>query len=154
MMKRKQGWITGRMRTPPRAGTALGKALEELKHEFPYLSNLDIHGHATSKDFTFLLVPRRHRPMLVGKNGITADALAMKLGRRARIIAGNDEHEIVEEVLYPVKVAGVDKIFSPDCETLKVRISQDEAKRLILTKREAEKVLTKLLSKKTVVELE
>lgn len=132
----------------------LGRALEELKHEFPYLSKLEIRQHAASTDFKFLLVPRRHRPMLVGENGSTADALAAKIGRRVRVIAGNDEKEITEEVLYPVKVDGLDTIFDQGEERIRVRINSEESKRLVMTKKDAEKVLTKLLSKKTVLEIE
>jgi len=132
----------------------LGKALEELKHEFPYLSKVEVQAYTTTKEYIFLLVPRRQRPMLVGEGGTTADSLASKLGKRVRIIAGRDEKEIAEEILYPVKIEGIDKIFSPEGESLKVRISKEESKRLVLTQEDAEKVLTKLLTRKTVVELE
>ena len=132
----------------------LGKALDELKRECPYLSTVEIQCHSSSEEFTFLLVPRRHRPMLVGAHGKTADALAAKIGRRVRVISGKTEHEIAEEVLYPVKITGLDKIFAEEGETFRVRISQEEGKRLELSQSDAEKVLTKLLSKKTLVQLE
>ena len=132
----------------------LGQALDELKKEVPYLSKVEDQQYSSSTDFTFLLVPRRQRPMMVGENGTTADSLAEKVGKRVRIIAGSTDKEIAEEVLYPVKISGLDTIFMPDGESLKVRICLRESKRLLLSKKDAEKVLTKLLSKKTVVELE
>ena len=92
--------------------------------------------------------------MLVGKNGKTADTLAAKIGKRVRVIAGDDEKEIAEEVLYPVKIKGIDTVFAEKGEYHRVRITEEEAKRLVLTQKDAEKVLSKLLSKKTVVELE
>jgi len=132
----------------------LGQALEELKHEFPYLSKLEIKSHCASEELIFLLVPRRHRPMLVGEAGGTADCLAAKIGKRVRVIAGDNEKEIAEEVLYPVKIMGIDTVFAKDDEHFRVRITEEESKRLVLTKNDAEKVLSTLLAKKTVVELE
>ena len=120
------------------------EVVEELKGEFTYLSHVNIRAHHATDDFVFFLVTKRHRPMMVGENGKTADYLASKLGKRVRIIAGNDEKEIASEVLYPAEISGIDHAYAGGDETLRIRVPISETKRVPITPREASAVLTKL----------
>ncbi len=78
--------------------------------------------------FLFTRSPPGH---LIGRDGRTANYLKKELGKHVRVIQlAADKFKLVEEVIHPVKPLGINTVFRDGAQVEKIRISEDDSRKL------------------------
>lgn len=69
--------------------------------------------------------------LLVGKDGRVAKTLSKALGKHLRVVSSQLAFkDFVEQLLLPVKPAGINTVFRPEGQTYRVRISRKDLAKL------------------------
>lgn len=132
----------------PQSWVDVLRAAHMLKPEFKALGNVRILQVFDAGDVTFVVVPEEHGGKIIGKDGRVIKALAELTRRRLRVIElGKDEHKLVQSVIAPVELRGVNVVFTPKGEKLRVRVAQKELVKLPMKAEEAAETISMLTGK-------
>jgi len=128
------------------------KALHSLRRDYP----LDEAGFERTLEFVpFTAVLTKTPSALIGKGGRVAKRLAEILGKPVKIVdSGASPEKQFNELMLPVRVLGVNKVYSPAGERVKIRIRRDEAHRLPVRVQDAERLARKFFGENSELVLE
>jgi len=93
--------------------------------------------------------------LLIGRRGKVAAVLAKELGKPVKIIQRTgDLRKMVEELILPVRVQGINEVFAPSGKTHRIRIHRSDSPRLPLSVKEIEAALDFIGNEKTKIVFE
>jgi transcription antitermination factor NusA-like protein len=93
--------------------------------------------------------------LLIGRHGKVAGALAKELGKPVKVIhRTGDLRTMIEELTLPVRVRGINEIFSPSGKIHRVRFFKSEAPRLPVAVEDLKKVVAYLGNERAEVSFE
>lgn len=126
----------------------LARALTKLVEKHPSLAHSEFKKTISHKDMFLVLVPKGMAGNFIGKRGIFIKELSEILGKlRIKIIEEtSNPKELVQKILYPAQLLGVNVVYAGNREIFKVRVPlSDRAK--IFNKDILEAMFAKLLEK-------
>ena len=86
--------------------------------------------------------------VLIGRGGKVVSALSAALGKRVRIISQNgDGRRSLEDLLMPVKIAGINEFFHDGEARLKIRLMKEDQSRLSVDIRPLQPLVSKWMGK-------
>ena len=89
---------------------------------------------------------------LIGKKGIVVGELSKDLNSKVRVVEhSKDEKKVISDLIGNARLLGVNKIYTPEGQTLKVMINAKD-QRLIPNPQEIEKAMQELLQSKARIE--
>ncbi len=108
------------------------KDLLELENEYPSLKDIEFIKGVEVGPLIVILVGIGDLPKLIGGKGKIVRALGKKLGKKVRVAeATSQTKKLIEDLLTPATVLGVNTIFLPDGEMVKkVRIRKLDSEKL------------------------
>ncbi|MEM2963360.1 MAG: hypothetical protein QXW70_04030 [Candidatus Anstonellales archaeon] len=104
---------------------------------------------------TVLILTRGEMGLLIGKDGKVVSELSKFLGKKVRIAEfSGDLKKTIADVLYPVKLIGINTIYSGGNEIYKVRIQKSRLAELPMDLVALENILKSLLKNEVRISLE
>ncbi len=95
------------------------KQLIKLEQQFPALKDVNISKIITFADFKILMVTSPNISNLLESKGKILKTLEKAVNKKIRVIEKNSNYvKIIEELLSPIRVLGVNKVFLPTGETI------------------------------------
>jgi transcription antitermination factor NusA-like protein len=133
----------------------LARALVKLTETHPILEHTEFKRTLSHKDHFLVIVPKGMARNFIGKQGIFIKELGNILKtRRIKIIEETtNPRELVERVLYPANLLGVNVVYSGKKPSYKVRVPNSDRMR-IPDPRTLEELIEKLLNSKTAIVFE
>lgn len=127
----------------------LARELIKLENQFPQLKELTLLRIIHSPDFNILVVEKGNIPSLIGPKGRILKILENTINKRLRVIEkGSNYIKVIEDLLSPLRVLGINKIFLPTGETVqKVRIQRGKGIRIKYETEELEKLVYNITGK-------
>jgi len=133
----------------------VSRTLFKLGEEIPSLKSATIHEIIPTSDSIVILTEEGDGAKVVGKNGKIVKLLAKKTGKSIRIIEKSPKfEEIVKSLVFPVKLLGVNTLFSKDGEKKKIMISQKDKGRIPFNDVSFRTVVKKLTNQEAVLHFE
>ena len=124
------------------------RAVEMCKPEFKSLRKLEMEKVFDLGEVTFVIVPKHHGGKIIGKDAQVITALCEVTQRRLRILErGTDDHKIIQAVISPVKLLGVNVTYTKEGETFKIRVPKHELKKLPMPKEKATETISMFTGK-------
>lgn len=106
-------------------------------------------GHAA------IIITQTDPGLLIGKGGRVAEALARKLNRRVKVLGKNAKiNAAASELLSPVRLLGVNEIYSQAGKSYRIRIARRDAARLPVSRETASTVLGKIYGAEITLSIE
>jgi len=84
-------------------------------------------------DVLLIVAGRGDGAKVVGKGGAVVKALAKRWGKSIRVLEENEFRPFVAELLHPLTVRGVNTLYTPDGEVLRVRLPAAQKPRSMIT---------------------
>ena len=102
-----------------------------------------------------VIVTQTEAGMLIGRHGKVAATLAEKLGKPVKIIhKTGDLRNMVEELILPVRVLGINEVFTASGKEHRIRLWRSDVDRMPLGVKSVEQVVSFLGGEKAVVKFE
>lgn len=102
-----------------------------------------------------LLFMRGNVGSIIGHDGTGVKELAAKFGKRIKIInVGSDIKTMIVDIINPLELLGINKLFKDGRERYKIRISKKNFMRLSFDITSLEKVLSRLLNADVMIAFE
>ena len=90
--------------------------------------------------------------ILIGKQGRTIKRISQELGYKIRVINNKKNHkDQLSDLFWPIPILGVNDVFTPNEEYIKVRLPRNYAKRLPFSLDTLHQAASRLLDKKVKV---
>ncbi|HOP08881.1 MAG TPA: transcription elongation factor NusA [Candidatus Methanofastidiosa archaeon] len=97
------------------------------------------------EDLIVLIVGKDDVGAIVGKGGKILKILQKEFHNKIRVIEDtNDIRKMAEDLLFPARIVGVNIIFLPEGKRKRIRISQEDTKRLPIELKAAEGIIKAL----------
>ena len=94
--------------------------------DFSDIQNIEIKKSLESPDLIVIICKKGDAGKIVGSNGIIVKKLASVLQKQIRVIEEpSDKEDFIEKILYPVPVLGINILYTPHGEMLKVIIPKN-----------------------------
>ncbi|MHA1409320.1 MAG: hypothetical protein ACTSQY_03190 [Candidatus Odinarchaeia archaeon] len=121
----------------------IAKKLIELENHYVSLKNVTLNTVIHTPEFDILVVNKGDIPQLIGPKGKILKTLENVIGKKLRVIEKNSNYiKIIEDLLSPMRVLGVNKIFLPTGETVqKVRIKKVRGVKIPMSEEDLEKLI-------------
>jgi len=100
-------------------------------------------------DVMLIVAAKGDGAKLVGKGGAEVKALAKQWGKSIRVLEENEFRQFVSELLHPLTVTGINRLYTPDGEILRVRLPAAQKPRSIITPEGFGTMMHKLYGQKT-----
>jgi len=109
----------------------LVRMLHDLSTDIPTLEDIEVQDVRTATDAVVVITGKGDGPKVVGKNGEVVKQLAERFDRSIRVIenSGNPQ-EVIENLLEPVDIEGINTVYKPGGTELKVVVSEDDRRRV------------------------
>ncbi|MCX6767948.1 MAG: hypothetical protein NTY90_04460 [Candidatus Micrarchaeota archaeon] len=112
-------------------------------------------GKAIDCGKTLVILTESDAGLLIGRGGKVASVIAKDYGKPVKIIQRTaDLRKMVEELILPVRVLGINEVFKGGEKAWRVRIKRSDALRLPMQLSSIEKVLAQLTDQKTTIAFE
>lgn len=99
-------------------------------------------------DVLLIVAAKGDGAKLVGKGGAVVKALAKQWGKSIRVLEENDFRTFTAELLHPLTVTGVNTLYTPEGEVLRVRIPTAQKPRSMMTPEGFSSMMQKLYGQK------
>ena len=121
----------------------LSKTFLELEKKHPGLKNVNFYGALEKDNLIVLIVGKGEIDNVRGEYGKTRKALSEKFKKTIRIIEkSKDPKKILEDLIYPIPVLGINQIFLPTGEVEnKARINEKDFSKLPIDKEILEDII-------------
>ncbi|HIJ98429.1 TPA: hypothetical protein H1005_00605 [archaeon] len=128
----------------------LARTLSKLAVQHPILEHSEFKSTISFKEMLLVLVPKGMAGNFIGRKGTLIKEISDTLGqRRIKVVEEtNNPKELVQRILYPAQLLGVNVVYSGKKQIFKVRISRADRQR-IHEKESLEKLFEKLLGSET-----
>ncbi|HIJ97523.1 TPA: hypothetical protein H1009_00380 [archaeon] len=125
---------------------SFGRALVQLSEVHPVLDHVEFKKTIERSGMFLVVVPRGTLKNLIGKNGIFIKELSkmLKAVRLKVVEETNNPREMIERIVYPANLIGVNIAYNGKKQSYKVRIPRSEQIR-IPNKKAYESLFEKLL---------
>jgi transcription antitermination factor NusA-like protein len=102
---------------------------------------------------SFLLVVAKGRiSSLIGKNGRNIRLLAEHFGKRVRIVKHGDIRQMVQDLVFPARVYGINVVYSGKDEKYKVVVPELDRKKVIMDDSSLKKALELLFENEVTIQ--
>ena len=120
-----------------------------LEQKHPALKDITFYRAVEVGHLIVVLVGERDLPVILGHRGRIIKTIEQNLKKRIRVIeTSSSTKKLIEDLLIPVEVAGINEIYLPDGSTVKkVRIRNFDRKKLPASVDTLEDVIWKLTDK-------
>ncbi len=115
-----------------------------------FISNTDLVKTHDLGDFALLIVDGNIAP-LIGKQGRMIKQISMDLGRKVRIVAKGDVRNMVQDIISPARLYGINVLFKDGSESYTVVIPDSDKKKVIMSDDTLRKALSTILDKEVTV---
>ncbi|MBI4015893.1 MAG: hypothetical protein HY362_04210 [Candidatus Aenigmarchaeota archaeon] len=105
----------------------ISRFLHNLAEKHTNLSDAQLK-RAVDSDILLLVAGKGHGSKLVGKGGAVVKALAKQFGKPIRVLEEGDFNSFLQSLLTPAAVVGINKLYTPTGEILRVRIKTTKGK--------------------------
>ncbi len=128
----------------------VAKHLVELEEHFSSLKDVKFVKAVESNNLVVIVVGEGDIPSLIGPKGKIIKRLSDELGKKIRVIEETASlKKIIEDIIAPVSLLGVNTIWLPDgSNEKKVRVRQSESKKLPASTKILEKLIYDLTGEK------
>lgn len=124
------------------------KAISSLAKEYGSLADIELIKVIESKRLSVLVVNKGDAAKVVGKEGGIVKLLSKKLGKLVKILEiSHSERNMIESLLRPANVLGVNILYTPNKEQYKVRVPLKDKALLQLTPSDFETITKSLVGK-------
>ena len=128
----------------------ISKLLFRLKkkfslHDVDFQKSIDINGF-------ILILTSGDVASLIGRHGRVVRLISEELGKWVRIINVSDPRTIVQDLVYPARVYGLNILHTPEGEEYKVIVPKEDRSKLVMDDESLNKALDVLLNKKAEIE--
>jgi transcription antitermination factor NusA-like protein len=98
-----------------------------------------------TKKFIIVLTQKENIGKIIGKSGDNIRQLSKDLGKQIRVIGTGDLQETIYDFVAPARILSINTVYKPDGTTLRrVRINRKDRKKLRMSLKEIEKLITSL----------
>jgi len=124
----------------------ISNELLELEKKYSELKNVSFYRAIEREDFIILIVGKGEISNFLGPYGKTRKAIQEKLNKNVRIIEKtNDPKKILEDLIAPVPVLGINQIFLPTGEVEnKARIAIKDSSKITIDIKILEEIIYSL----------
>lgn len=128
----------------------IAKELLELERQFIALKTVTLNRIVHTNGLAILLVNRGDIPKVIGPKGKIVRHLEGKFNRRIRVIeTASSTKKIIQDILAPFQIMGVNKVFLPTGETeRKIRVKKARSQRLSVDIKTLEEAILHLTKQK------
>jgi transcription antitermination factor NusA-like protein len=98
-----------------------------------------------TKNFIIVLTQKENIGKIIGKSGDNIRQLSKDLGKQLRVISTGDLQQMIHDFVAPARILAVNTVYKPDGSTLRrVRINKKDKKKLRMSLKEIERLITSL----------
>jgi transcription antitermination factor NusA-like protein len=121
----------------------IAKELIKLENQFPTLKEVNLSHIIHNPDFDVLVVDKGNIANLIGPKGRILKELEKIAEKKLRVIEKNSDYiKVIDDLLSPMRVLGVNKVFLPTGETVqKVRIKKIKGIKISINTEKLEKLV-------------
>jgi transcription antitermination factor NusA-like protein len=99
----------------------VSSALLQLSVSIKSLRDVTVEHAVESDNMLVIVCARGDAARIIGKSGLTVKRLERELGKPVRIVqGGGDVREFITDLLHPVPVEGINVVYRPQGEVLRV----------------------------------
>ena len=99
-------------------------------------------------DVLVIVAAKGDAPRIVGKAGAIVKALAKEFGKSIRVIEESDFKTFVQNIVSPLPVNGVNVLYTPEGEVLRVRLPVMQKNRLLISGESFSSIISIVFGKK------
>ncbi|MDY6771040.1 MAG: hypothetical protein SV186_03730 [Candidatus Nanohaloarchaea archaeon] len=121
------------------------RLLYDLSQDIPTLEDITIKEVRRVSDAILIVTAKGDGPRVVGKNGEVVKKLAEHFDTSIRVVedAGEPE-EVIENLLEPVEVQGINTVYKPDGTEKKVVVAEEDRPRVPISTDEFRNIVKQL----------
>jgi transcription antitermination factor NusA-like protein len=110
-------------------------------HDVDFRKSIDINGF-------ILILTSGDVASLIGRHGRVVRLISQELGKWVRIVNVSGPRTIVQDLVYPARVYGMNILNTPEGEEYKVIVPKEDRRKLVMDDESLNKALDVLLNKK------
>ena len=100
----------------------VAKALLDLSVSIKSLRDITLKRAVASDNMIVIVCAKGDAARIIGKNGLTVKKLEKMLRKPVRIVEGGDDvKEFITDLLHPIAVEGINVVYKPQGEVLRVK---------------------------------
>ncbi len=108
-----------------------------------------------TKKFIIVLTQKENIGKIIGKSGDNIRQLSKDFGKQLRVISTGDLQQTIYDFVAPARILAVNTVYKPDGTTVRrVRINKRDRKKLRMSLKEIEKLMTSLTNDKIEISFE
>jgi transcription antitermination factor NusA-like protein len=131
----------------------VSRIINEVGKSFKPLNEVEIKKVIGGKNISVIICKKGDGARLVGKNGVMIKKLSKLLGKPIRIVEeSEDVKEFVENLIKPIPVVGMNVIYKPEKEILKIIIPR--GRKIPMSKESFAEVINLTFGKDSIVKNE
>jgi len=116
-------------------GTEVIKTIYQMSKNIKSLNNISIEKVLVFGDLIVIQCPKSDVPNVVGKDGRIVNSIKTCFGKQVKIIGNDDHRSMLSSLFFPAKLSGVDRIYTDNNESLRIRIEKNQL-RVLPSKKE------------------
>ncbi len=126
----------------------VSRFLHELCEKAPSLKEATIRK-IVDGDVLLVITAKGDGAKVVGKGGTVVKALAKQWNKSVRVLEEKDTKQFMLELLHPVTVLGINTLYTPGGEVMRVRVSSGHNARSVMTPEGFSSIMNQVFGKKT-----
>ncbi|HIE34032.1 MAG TPA: transcription elongation factor NusA [Candidatus Altiarchaeales archaeon] len=108
-----------------------------------------------TKNFIVILTKKENVGKIIGKSGDNIRQLSRNFGKQIRVIGTGDLNEMIYDFIAPARIISVNTVYKPNGTTLqRVRINKKDRKKLRMSIKEIEKLISSLTNSNVEISFE
>lgn len=124
------------------------RLLYQLSQDIPTLEDVTIKEVRRVSDAILVVTAKGDGPRVVGKNGEVVKELADHFDTSIRVVEdAGDPEEVIENLLEPVEVQGINTVYKPDGTEKKVVVAEEDRPRVPISTDEFRNIVKQLTDK-------
>ncbi len=124
------------------------RLLYQLSQDIPTLEDVSIKEVRRVSDAILVVTAKGDGPRVVGKNGEVVKELADHFDTSIRVVEdAGDPEEVIENLLEPVEVQGINTVYKPDGTEKKVVVAEEDRPRVPISTDEFRNIVKQLTGK-------
>lgn len=123
----------------------VSRLLYTLSQDIPTLEDVEIREVRRTEEAIVIITAAGDGPKVVGKNGEVVKELADEFDQSIRVIedSGNPQ-EVIENLLEPVELRGINTVYKPDGTEQKIVVDEDDQRRVPMSVDEFQAIVEQL----------
>ncbi len=126
------------------------KTLNNISKEFKPLADVEIKKIVEGEKILVIVTKQGDGPRIIGKKGVMVKKISKLIGKPLRVVEDcSDVKEFIEKLITPIPIVGINVIYSPEGEILKVLIPR--GRKIPMSKSSFGEIVNIMFSKKAIV---